>query len=254
MLFFLLGCATTKATDTAAFTHDSAPTDDSAGHTDTDSGPAACPASVDTVEYVVDTIAVGTEDEGFDLDGDGDVDNSVSAAKALLDPELEDYVTNFAEVTVLQMWFLQDWCNDDVAIGIINGLDEDDDRTDNHSGTEAFDSSGSVDGEGHSIYDGIGVIADSVVSGNIADVTLNFGFVSLASVTPVYVEGTVSESEWSGVVGAAADVDDLGVYLESQGLAPELATVLADLDMDGDGENDAVSAGFETHAVPCTLD
>ncbi len=229
---------------------DSAELGDSGGDTGT---PPACPVDSDSVTFVTDSIAVGTSSEGFDLDGDGVIDNAAALAKSLLDPQLLDFTANQPEVLILQLWDLQDWCNDAVGVGFINGLDTDGDPSDNHSGSEVFDPGADVDADGHAVYAGAGTIAGSVVTGTIFHAQLNFGFVSIDTATPLYLSGTVAADGFSGIVGTAVDAVALGSFLESQGLPASLATSLADVDTDGDGTADAVSAAFEVHTVTCGI-
>lgn len=211
-----------------------------------------CPVPSDSFTWVAAEITVADDSTGHDFDGDGEVDNALAPFATLLDPELAAFTAAYSNVLILQVWELEDLCNDEVSAGILNGLDLDGNPGDNHSGSEAFDASADLDAYGHARAEGPGSIVGSQFDAAIDDAVIDLGFISLPAATTAYVSGEIGV-EFEGWLATVVSYDDLAEAATQMGLDADFLSYVLDLDLDGDGEMDALSATFEAHAVPCLL-
>ena len=240
-------------------------TDSGGGGTDsggggTDSGgsgggtEATCPTTSDSFAWVITALTVGSGTEGVDLDGDGSVDNVLAIAASSLNDAIADTLATGPEVLALQFWNLSDWCNDDFEGGILVAEDLDANPADNGSGAERFDAGNEVDGSGHARDHAPGRLSGSRFEADVPSAAVEVGGVMLQTATPIHIEGTADMREVSGRFGFGVAVEALLPYAEEAGLSASTVEALADLDTDGDGRNDAVSAGFVFSGVSCGLE
>lgn len=215
-----------------------------------DTSPATCPTSGSEWAWVVQTLEVGDATGGVDLDGDGTVDNVMAVARDSLNASILTEMSH-GTVVLLQFWDVDDWCNDDMSGAIGWGADTDGDTTDNFTGTESFDAT--LDSSGHMAMASTATIAGSTWTASIPSASMTIGGYVLTPVTPVLIEGQATETTNTGVFGFGIDKEVMRAIAVDKGWDPSLADTLADLDTDGDGTTDAISAGFTFEAVSCTL-
>jgi hypothetical protein len=199
---------------------------------------------------VVTALSVGSSSDGVDLDGDGRTDNSLSFAASLLDSSLADTV-NRRDVLLLQFW---DWCADGAfAGGILSANDPDGDLTDNASGSEVFTVTSDVDADNHTVDAGFGVYSRGDYTLEVPTLTIDLDGYSITSAGSVYFVGTASDTDNTGTMGFAVALADVVAIAEANGFSADLVTGFADLDLDGDGENDALSMALNYEAVSCGI-
>ncbi|MBM4393468.1 MAG: putative metal-binding motif-containing protein, partial [Deltaproteobacteria bacterium] len=93
---------------------------------DTDTGTASGTPRGPDFTYVVETLEVANSGDGLDLDGDGTSDNLLSVIKSSLDDSIVDAMATTTSVIIVQMWNVDDWCEDpDVYGGILGATDTD---------------------------------------------------------------------------------------------------------------------------------
>lgn len=230
---------------------------DSGGGSGTDSGgggEATCPTTSDSFAWVITELEVGSGTEGVDLDGDGAVDNVLAIAASALNDSIAEAFAQGPQVLALQFWNLSDWCNDDFEGGILVAEDLDGNTADNGSGAERFDAGDEVDGSGHARDHAPGRLSGSRFEADVPSAAVEVGGVMLQTATPIHIEGTADVREVSGRFGFGVAVEALLPYAEEAGLSSATVEALADLDTDGDGHNDAVSAGFVFAGASCRLE
>ena len=274
----LAGCSQTYATDktqdafadTAEDTADTADADtdtdtdsdsDSDSDSDTDTGTdtnidtgGACPSSVSEMAWVVEHLEVSTATNGLDLDGDGRGDNVIAAMRDAINASILETFPGTPVVLVWQMWDVDDWCDDsDITGAFMSPEDVDGDHADDYSGSEAFSAGADLDAGGHAVENGGGSIGSGVYTFELAHGELWVGGFTLTNATPVLVVGTADESANAGQFGFGLAIPLMEEIAISEGYDPALATALADLDADGDGELDSLSVTFEFTAVPATV-
>ncbi len=218
--------------------------------TDTDTDADCVPTGGDW-SWVIQTLEVGDSTTGIDLDGDGSVDNALSPVASGMNVAIADAMSTSSTVMVVQFWGVDDWCNDSMDGAIGAATDTDGNASDNGSGSESFDAE--LDGSGHMSLSSGATISGSTWTAEIPSAEVTIGGWSFEPVTPIYVEGTASETMNSGVLGFALDKELMRQIATDNGWDPSLADSAADLDMDGDGETDAISVGFTFEAPTCTL-
>ena len=224
------------------------------GGSDTGGGTATCPTGGGTFNWVGSALEVGNASEGVDLDGDGAVDNVFSLAARSRNDDIATALADGSTVLVMQFWNIEDWCDDgSFQGGILIATDLDGNGADNYSGSETFDPGTNVDSSGHAVQHASATVSGSNYSVTIPGAELSIGGVDITTATPILIEGTANETENSGHFGFGIAVTDLVPYAEANGIDPSLLYSLADLDTDGDGVGDAISAGFVFDSVSCGL-
>ncbi|MEL6345933.1 MAG: hypothetical protein AAFV53_22670 [Myxococcota bacterium] len=239
--------------------NDEDPNDEEKGDEDRDgedTGGVDIPADAMIANHVIDSLEVGGRDDGFDLDGDGDVDNALYIAGALLDPVLIQALNEAPVLLVLQCAELNDW-QDDAAfdLGLLTARDTDGDSSDNFSGTETFNADGMVDDDGAALLATTLALESGRYEGTLLSDTLTIGSFELSLATPIHLAGAPSEAAHDAVLGMGINTAALIAVLETAGYgdAAALLSGLSDLDTDEDGVNDAISAAFLASAVSCQL-
>jgi hypothetical protein len=207
--------------------------------------------------HVLDDISLLPAGQGFDIDGDGVVDNALGTLEVAVNALIAANYFEQDRLGVVQAWDVEDG-NDLADIGLLTVRDVDDDLTDNFTGTEDFRAvASSIRPDGHALL----YAAATVDPGNASyDVVLpqgqfTVGQFIIPTAAPIQVSGTVNNSVHTGSLGSGVLLTDIEAMLAPFGLDTLIALIepSADLDLDGDGINEAISAAFSFHGVPCTV-
>jgi hypothetical protein len=222
------------------------------------------PVSGQSQTWVVSDLSVAGAGQGADLTGDGNPNNALGGALALV-PDV-DLDAAFAEalagdsLPIIQMFGFESFDTDPLVwAGLLTGIDRDGDPTDNFSGSESFDASESLDSrDGYAILRaatgfGPGATYRVVASGDGFDLA---GF-ELASQSLIAIEGTAGPDSNVGFIGLGIPTDVVVDLIGEQvALNPFLVAAiraLADVDVDGNGTKDAISLSLAFDSVSCTL-
>ena len=224
-----------------------------------------------TLTWVIDTLAISAAGTGFDLDGDGTIDNSLARMQGLVGPLnggapidgfIAQNITTGARLTVLQMWAVHSLTNDsDVSLGMLEPSDQDGDATDNLNGSEEFlAAAGSLDGDGHAVNGATAALTSgayvTTLSRSLTNPVITTG---IGLDTQIRIRGVVSENANNGtlaVIFPATDVTLLvGAMLPpiNAHLGPGIVASLLDVDTTGNGIPDSMSAAFDFTSVPCSI-
>lgn len=243
----------TDAVDTDPVDTDVADTTDTTETTetvDTDTGPLVDTGGDIDLYHVIETVRALPQQQGFDLDGDGSIDNSLGRIfQSINSLGLSSYGTTnvLAGTEVLG----GGPAGGVVTLGILTLQDTDGLIADNFTGTEDF-----------VLYGGAAVsmataqlAADGTYSAVLPAGTLTFGALALATSTELHVEGTVGPLHHSGRIGTAILQSTLQALLDSLGAGAlgALLNGLADLDTDGDGTADSISMTLSFDGPACVL-
>jgi hypothetical protein len=218
--------------------------------------------------WVVGALQLAPGGTGVDLNGDGHADNAIGGARATLesfgdgldiDAALADALAQAGTQIVLQMWGIDDYQTDPrVFAAALLGQDLDGDASDNLSGSEVFDVTASVDP-----VDGYGAVRASTefAGGGAFEASFGgagfaFGDFMLEGDNRLVVEGVASLDSNTGYLGFAIPLTQVRALLEASGVTvtPLIAfglALLTDIDLDGNGMNDAMSISLAYDAVPC---
>ncbi len=220
--------------------------------------------------WVLSDLTVAEPGQGVDMDGDGQPDNSLGAIQAALeaaeaiDADLDDILDSLLfgeEVVLFQFWGFDGYDTDTTVFGGIGtGTDTDGNPNDNFFGDETFDVSDSFATDGHPVVRvptsfGPGGTYEFRPSGS----ALSFAGIEIPANSPVVLAGTADEDFNDGNIGFAIPVDALLTVVQASpdwpqdaftaGIATALLTSFADIDLDGDGTNDAFSASLAFESV-----
>lgn len=254
----LVACGTTdKPTDTDTDT-------DAAGLTDrldtdrpavTDRPEPTDPPDVDTDRPAWDTAsnaqittwAVAPIAASFDLDGDGARDNALAPFARLIDPLLAGILADAAAGLVIQVATIGP--ADAAVEGALSLL-----PTTAGDGTCPV-AGALVDADGLA-HAGVPIaLSEGAYEAIWLDQALVIGGRTLSTATALHVRGAVSADGQSGAIGFGVRADALVAALDATGNG-ELGAALAqaaDLDTDGDGVDDAISAALTWSAPGCAL-
>lgn len=236
--------------------------DDTAAVTDTadtaesgETGDATAGGAV--TNDVVVAFTTAAQGEGFDVDGDGEIDNAIWALGGMLDPRIAESLTTAQHVVIAQLSGIDDWGDDtSVRIGVLTAEDPDGDGMDNTSGAEAFAGGAQVDADGLVHVATPGALVDGGYTVELATGPLPVGSYELELATGLFVEADVDHRQQSGLLGFGIALDKLQVALAAEGISKEILALLvnlADLDLDGDGTDDGLSMAFRFEAAACTV-
>jgi hypothetical protein len=224
-----------------------------------------------TITWVIDSLAIAATGTGFDLDGDGTIDNALAGMQAQVGPlnggaPIDGYIaqniTQGARITVLQMWAVHDLSSDsDVSLGMLEPADIDGDATDNLNGQEEFAvAPGSVDADGHAVTNATTALTNGAYTTSLpqslTNPVINTG---LGLGTSVSIRGVVSESRNDGTIGVVFSGTDTALLVNAMlppfnaHLAAGIVASLLDIDTTGNGIPDSMSAAFDFTSVRCTL-
>ena len=281
--FCLLGCSpdagpsdqkTASVNDTAS----AGPTgaeDDTAGDAAGDTGEPEVPLDAD---FVMDSLSLLPSSQGFDLNGDGVPDNALSL---LFENELignalggspNDYIAD--SVARGELLMMLDFSNlgsfvDDRQVGIdmlLGASERGDARFDGGGTFRVRCGSLSDDGLAASTFDNVQV-ALGALSGAPGEFLflMPFAIDTTVLLRRSRIEGTIEPdgiSIRSGTLGSSIMFGDLReVVRNDPEIGPDFARIMLsilqamlDVDQDGDGEADALSAMFQFTAVSGTID
>lgn len=235
-----------------------------------------------TMNWVISSVDLAPAGQGFDMDGDGDVDNNAAQLVGLVDSlpgtdvgELRRLLrTQFEEeraaavLPVIRMWGIDSYSNDNcVFVGLMNGVDCDDDVSNNFSGTEPYDVERTTAADGNPFlraptsFDANGnyvfVIDGNASVGAPLPVDLDIARIQLPGDIPLGFMGQASPTANDGIMAFAIPVQRIINMLDSQLPIPVPAGVataignLADLDVNGDGTDESISTQLAFTSVPC---
>jgi len=229
--------------DTDADTDADADTDSDA---DTDAG---------TYNHVVATLELADGTTGFDLDGDGDIDNIMGSIGVLVNPIVSAALADAAYVLVIQGASIETWNDWDARFGVFTGTDQDEDPSDNFSGSEVFAGGASVGADGLAL-----VYAETALAAGGYDFSMGATPVVIGSfeieAPALHLKGTISEASNDGMIGVPLPTVAFQEALTAAGYASIASQVarMSDLDMDHDGTNESVSSAWLYTSVPCVVE
>lgn len=205
--------------------------------------------------HVVGFVEILPSDEGLDLDGDGDVDNALGfLAEWIPTDGVSEFLASADQQLILQAWGVEDGDNT-VAIGALQGADSDDEPADN------------FEGETYLVQDGVRptgraqvsvettVDTDGVYVVQLPAAPLDLGVIQIPTAAPWVVVAVLTEDGQEGLFGTAVAISDIETLLRQNNLG-FLAGQLdrfADVDLDGNGVEDALSLAVGFGAVPCDI-
>lgn len=229
-------------------------------------------------ELVMDELTVLPSDAGFDLTGDGVPDNGLAKLfehellGAALGGDPNDYIAGQVQdgemLVLLDFNQLSDFDDDDhVGLEILLGSDPDGDAANNFDGGALGVQCGSLTDDGAAVsgFDDL-ALADGELSGEGGEFRLVIAFSNTEAVLrDARLEGVLGsdgERIEDGLLGGAIPYEDLAAIVEND---PEIGAgfgelMLAffenqlDVDLDGDGALDALSAAFSFSAVATAID
>ena len=242
------------------------------GDTSGDTGESAADSVGDSAEtatyptlynWVLATMPLSGRTAGFDWDGDSTPDNALSDYAAFVDVAVAAALGAAGPPQVLQLAGLDptadpsDWDDESVAVALLTATDTDGDPADNASGTELFSSGGAVDDSGAALDSQ----ATSIVSGGYTAAfsvpQLRAGTLTLDLSTPLRIAAYADPETNGGTMGFGFPLEAARALAEAGGAAENVIGSMdraADLDLDGDGTREAISAAFQYTAVACQLE
>ena len=209
--------------------------------------------------------------DGADVDGDGDRDNALADAVDLastlnpdlnVDETLAQLIGQSEVVTLIDVWSVDDFETDAfVFVGLTQGNDFDGDLSDNFSGGETFSVplGNGFDADGHPTAR----LPTSIVRGGFEvttdDLNIQNSPLPVQDAARFFLGADVTSSTLSGTIAFALPSDAFIEALADFGVEvpPTFAGLianLADIDTDGDGEDDAISMAFDFTGVPAQAD
>jgi hypothetical protein len=246
-LFALLAC--TAATDDTGDT--ARPIDTDEADTDTDTSDDVAP-----VDHAILTLTIAGRGEGFDLDGDGAVDNAGWVLASVIDPLFETLLASAARVLVVQVADAESLVDDPaVWVALLTVDDTDGDPSDNAAAGETYTATPAVDESGRALVGVDSALVGGSYQAQLLNQTIEIGELSLETATPVLLAGDVTATQHTGLLGFGVDIVLLSTALTTAGYSDAATSLagLADLDMDADGTDDAISFAFSFDAVACTV-
>ncbi|HMV70435.1 MAG TPA: hypothetical protein PKA64_26580 [Myxococcota bacterium] len=233
-------------------TDDGAGDSDDTGDTDTQPAPLVDTGGEVAWAHVISDLRVMAERQGFDLNGDGTIDNSLGSVEAVLNPILGQ---QYGSVPLYAgTWIEGLGPNNGVGQLTVLALEDNDlDLTDNFTGYEEMTPSL---GGGAVVAALVDVAPDGTYSTVLPAGTITVGPISLPTSTPILIQGTITADHHEGRLGAAVPktaVDAMVVQYNLPTFISNLLANLADIDADGDGTPESISAALRFDGVSCVL-
>jgi hypothetical protein len=232
---------------------------------DTDVGPVPGDG---VATWVVREFALAPSGMGFDLDGDGLGDNALGSAALLLtnfgldiNAIVNKAIKQAGTFVIVRMWNIDDWHDDtSVMLGLAPATDGDEDPDNNFGGSGVFDASPDLDPDGHPSLRAPTVLqrGGTFVS-TFTGEDLGIGDLELPDSALLSIAGVAREGTTSGFLAVPLPFTLVVDLLEAEGVTVDgsIRTALEsvqDVDLDGDGTDDALSLSLIFTAVPCTLE
>lgn len=265
-LLLFAACPAPVTTDTSSSAHPDTSIDDTAVDTgeasdsgdSVDSGDSGESAVAPiTANYVLISFTVANRGEGFDLDGDSEIDNALWPLGSVLDPLIVEAQAVAQHVAIAQASDIDSFSADNsIRVGLLTVVDEDGDGSDNGSGTESFDGGALVDANGVVVIGTETPLTSGAYQVELATGTLPVGSYEFELATGLFIDAALDAGSQSGMLGFGISIEALELALVAEDVSAEVIaamTALADLDLDGDGVADAVSMAFTFEAVICTV-
>lgn len=229
-------------------------------------------------EFVMSEIELLSSNEGFDLDEDGESDNALALLfedpyiGPVLGGDPNEFIARSIQraelLLLLDFHNFQGYSNDaSVDIDIFLGHDSDGDKSNNFEGAEFTVTCSSLNEDNTADSQFLNA---TIQDGQLYGDSGSFRFLVSFSNTEVLLQDAQITGRFDeeglllsdGLIGGAVTYTDLEeVVLNDPEIGPSFAdamlTFLAnklDVDLDGNGEVDALSASFRFHAVPALVD
>lgn len=200
-------------------------------------------------DWVMVELRVANATDGVDLDGDGTKDNALSTVDTAVTALLAGAVARAENAQVVQLGDVSSFEEDPDVIFAVFTVPDPDGAANNASGTANFDADGAVDEQGRASQSAPTAIYGGEYQVRIPGPGLVVGEVDLIATTDIYIAGFPQLATQELLVAFAISVDSL----DRLGEFGDGAAAIADIDTDGDGIDDAVSAAFEVDTVACTV-
>lgn len=223
-----------------------------------------------TYDWVISSLALAPTNGGVDLDGDGTPDNQLASLQSLiatiapdvdLSQSLTDSLSANGQFAVYEFWYVQSLTGDPFVLsGALNATDADADPDNNFGGNGSFLADADTLGaDGHPAVR----VATSITKGGAYTIDLTgqgllLGGISLPSNAIVIVQGDLTATSNDGFIGFSIGISTIQTLLSDAGVTLDafqliLLNSLLDLDTDGNGSKDAISASFSFTADKATV-
>lgn len=179
----------------------------------------------------------------------------LGGSAVLVDPILAELMSKATRVLVLQAAGVSAWTDAEVEFGVFKADDTDGDPSNNYSGSATFYAGSAVDADGHARVFTVSSLAAGAYDFTTGGVPIIVGSLEFEP-DQLFLRGTMSAASNDGQVGMPIPVDVLVAALDAAGYG-SMGTAIqrqADLDLNGDGTKDAISAAFDFRSVPCFVD
>lgn len=223
--------------------------DDTAAPDDT--GDTAAPAEA-TYTWVMVDLEVANASDSVDLDGDGTKDNALSSVAETVDPLLVVALAASTRAQLVQLADVADLVEDEAVAFAAFGVDDPDGSANNTSGQETYQGGPAVDEEGRARDTIPTALVGGKFQAQLSAPGIVLGDVELSAATDLFIAGTPTESHHDLLVSFGIRVEALEQLAGEKG--GPVVEGLADLDTNGDGEMDAISAAFAMAARSCFVE
>lgn len=223
-----------------------------------------------THDWVISSLALAPSNQGVDLDGDGTPDNQLASLQSListispgfdLSQSLTGALTANGTFAICEFWYVQSLTSDPfVLAGVLNGTDADMDPGNDYGGSGAFVADpASLGTDGHPAVR----VATSITKGGKYSIDftgqgLLLGGITLPENAIVILQGQAAAASNDGYIGFSVSMTTIQTLLADANVTLDafqliLLNSLLDLDTDGNGTKDALSASFAFSSVSATV-
>lgn len=227
---------------------------DDSGDTGDGGGPG--PGGQAAWHHVISYMEILPSEEGLDLDGDGDVDNALGFLSEWIPTDgVGDFLADADTLLILQTWGVED-ADQKVGIGALSGTDSDEDPSDNFDG-ETFVVAAGVRPTGRALVSVETTLGqDGSYEAELPAAPLDLGVITIPIGAPWNVVAKTTAGGQEGFFGTAIAIKDIQALLRQNnlGFLANGVAQFADVDLDGDGTDDALSLAVGFEAVPCQIE